>query len=154
RRRDRAVARADAEHVAVFDAERARRRGAQDGGVAPRELGERVRQLLEPSVVREATVVDDGRLLEIELEPGRRLRQRRAQRSDRVAERRLRGHSGRGALRIQATLEEGFPSWLRAPLLRAEVLAQKLVSARIDLAREPREDVGNAARRIERLDQG
>ena len=54
---DRATVRRDGNHVAVLPAELRRRLAADEHGVVPDELGNRVGQLLEPAVVRITTVV-------------------------------------------------------------------------------------------------
>ena len=48
------------QHVAGLHAEAVRGGGAQDRGVVPGELGDRLGQFLQPAVIGEAAVVDRG----------------------------------------------------------------------------------------------
>src|SRR5690606_18634295 len=65
------VAEGDLDEVSAGHAEGLGAAGAQHGGVAPADLRERMRELLEPAVVGEAAVVDARGGLEMELDPRR-----------------------------------------------------------------------------------
>src|SRR5664280_1864444 len=78
RGRERGARCGDGDEVLVLHAEPFRRREAQVRGVVPRELRERLRNFLEPAVVREAAVEDAGIGPEDDLEAGRLRRRGRS----------------------------------------------------------------------------
>ena len=98
----------EANHVAVGHAQLPGRLGAEERGVAPGELGDRVGELLEPAVVGEPAVVDLGVALQHQLEVVGRERPRA----------RLGGRDGPGdRVPLQGRLHGGIgagrevPSW-------------------------------------------
>ena len=60
RRAQRVVAVCQLQQVAVLDIQLMSIGGTDDGGVVPGELGDRLGQLLQPTVVGEATIIDGG----------------------------------------------------------------------------------------------
>src|ERR1017187_2187486 len=81
-RREGRARRGDGDEVLVLPAEPVRRREAHVRRVVPRELRERLRNLLQPAVVREAAVEDAGIGSKDDLEAGRVRRRRRGRRRD------------------------------------------------------------------------